>query len=320
MRGELGWWIEQISRHALLSAAEEIRLATMVQAWQQHPEPVPALVERRGRRAADRMVAANLRLVVMVGKKYARICKPGELLDLIQAGNLGLIRGVHRFDPTRGYKFSTYAYWWVRQGCCRYLEEHSRTIRLPSTFTQLITGAGRATHQLTGDLGREPTLAELAKALEMKPQDLASTFHLSMACTSLDAAVIEDGVSLGELIPDQQAGDHNDRLEAMAHQERLAGLHKALEQLPSRPRQLLEQRWGLVDGNPRTIRAIAAEHGVTAARISLELRRAESALRVRLQLSGQDPHPLSSLAIPWPTRPLQDTVGDQLGLPGISGQ
>ena len=317
MSSELAWWLQQIGRHPLLTPSEEIRLATMVQAWQQHSDPAPEAVVRRGRRAADRMTAANLRLVVVIAKKYSRMCRPEDLLDLCQAGNVGLIKGVHRFDPTRGYKFSTYAYWWIRQGCCRWLEEHSRTIRLPSTFTQLISGAGRATHQLTGDLGREPTLAELATALEMNTQDLASTFHRSMAVTSLDAAVIEDGATLGELIPDRQVGGHDDRIEAMAHQERLAGLHSAMAMLPGRPRRLLEQRWGLVDGTPRTIRSIAAEDRSTTARISLELRRAESALRIRLRALGQEPHPLSSLAIPWPTRPLHETTGDQLGLPGI---
>ena len=317
LSSELGWWLNQISRHPLLTAAQEISLATMVQAWQQHPDPAPAAVVRRGRRAADRMVAANLRLVVVIAKRYARHCRAEDLPDLCQAGNLGLIKGVHRFDPTRGYKFSTYAYWWIRQGSVRWLEEHSRTIRLPSSFSQVISGAGRATHQLAGNLGREPTLVELAQALEMNPQELSLAFSRSVGCASLDATRLDGDMTLGELIADPQVGNHDDRLEAMAYQERLAGLHRALDVMPGRPRRLLEERWGLVTGTPRTIRSIAAEDGSTAAKISLELRRAEGALRVRLHAQGQEPDPLVALAIPWPSRPLEDVVGDQLALPGF---
>ena len=317
MSSELGWWLNQISRHPLLTAAQEISLATMVQAWQQHPDPAPAAVVRRGRRAADRMVAANLRLVVVIAKRYARHCRAEDLPDLCQAGNLGLIKGVHRFDPTRGYKFSTYAYWWIRQGSVRWLEEHSRTIRLPSSFSQVISGAGRATHQLAGDLGREPTLVELAQALEMNPQELSLAFSRSVGCASLDATRLDGDMTLGELIADPQVGNHDDRLEAMAYQERLAGLHRALDVMPGRPRRLLEERWGLVTGTPRTIRSIAAEDGSTAAKISLELRRAEGALRVRLHAQGQEPDPLVALAIPWPSRPLEEVIGDQLALPGF---
>ena len=317
MSSELGWWLSQISRHPLLTAAQEISLATMVQAWQQHPDPAPAAVVRRGRRAADRMVAANLRLVVVIAKRDARHCRAEDLPDLCQAGNLGLIKGVLRFDPTRGYKFSTYAYWWIRQGSVRWLEEHSRTIRLPSSFSQVISGAGRATHQLAGDLGREPTLVELAQALEMNPQELSLAFSRSVGCASLDATRLDGDMTLGELIADPQVGNHDDRLEAMAYQERLAGLHRALDVMPGRPRRLLEERWGLVTGTPRTIRSIAAEDGSTAAKISLELRRAEGALRVRLHAQGQEPDPLVALAIPWPSRPLEEVIGDQLALPGF---
>ena len=124
-------------------------------------------------------------------------------------------------------------------------------------------------------------------------------------------------MTLGELIADPQAGDHDDRMEAMAHQERLVGLHRALDVMPGRPRRLLEERWGLITGTPRTIRSIAAEGGSTPAKISLELRRAESALRVRLYAQGQEPNPPSSLAIPWPTRSLDEVNGDQLPLPGF---
>jgi RNA polymerase primary sigma factor/RNA polymerase nonessential primary-like sigma factor len=316
MSGDLSWWVQQISRHPLLTPAEEISLATIIQTWQKHPDP-SAVVVRRGQRAANRMVTANLRLVIMIAKRHSRLTKPDELMDLIQAGNIGLHRGVLRFDPTRGYKFSTYGYWWIRQGVARYLEELSRTIRLPSTFSQRITGAGRATQLLVGTLGREPSLAELAEELGMSANDLSMAFSRSITCASLDAPVMDDGCSLGELIADPQAGDHNDRLEAMAHEERLEGMRSALELLPGRQRQLLVDRWGLLTGAPQTIRGMAAAAGVKPARISQDIRRAEMALRHRIQIQAREPDVLASLAIPWPTRPIQEITGDQLGLPGI---
>ena len=285
MSNELSWWLDQIGRHTLLTPAEEISLATMVQAWVTHPDP-PAILQRRGRRAVDRMVTANLRLVVVIAKKFSN-GRPDDLLDLVQAGNLGLHRGVMKFDPTRGYKFSTYGYWWIRQGCCRWLEESSRTIRLPSSFSQRTVKASRMTQQLVGDLGREPTTEELAQALGMTTQELSLAFVRAAPVSSLDRLCIEGGEPLSEMLPDPQAGNHDDRLEAIATRDRLDGLHRAISALPSRQQQLLIERWGLATGTPATIRAMAAAGGRKPYIISQEIKAAEMALRLELQQQGR---------------------------------
>ena len=302
MSNELSWWLDQVGRHPLLTPAEEISLSTIIQAWRNHPEPVPAAVERRGRRAADRMVNANLRLVVVIAKRFGN-GKADDLLDLVQAGNVGLHRGVLKFDPTRGYKFSTYGYWWIRQGCARWLEESSRTIRLPSSFSQRTVTASRTTQQLVGDLGREPTMDELAEALGMSHQELSLVFVRSRPCGSLDRLCLEDGAPLGEMLPDPQAGDHDDRLERIAATDRIDGLHRAMATLPGRQRQLLIDRWGLATGTPATIRAMAAASNSKPCTISQGVREAEMALRVRLHAQAQEPDPSATLALPWPTGP-----------------
>ena len=314
MSGELAWWMDQIGRVPLLQPAEEITLATMVQAWVAHPDP-PASLQRRGRRAADRMVTANLRLVVVIAKKFGN-GRPDDLLDLVQAGNVGLHRGVLKFDPTRGYKFSTYGYWWIRQGCCRWLEESSRTIRLPSSFSQRTVKASRMTQQLVGTLGREPTMDELAEALGMTHQELSQAFVRAAPVSSLDRLCIEGGEPLSDMLPDPQAGDHNDRLEAIATCDRFDDLRRAIDALPCRQRQLLSDRWGLATGTPAIIKAMAAAAGCKPYVISQELKVAEMALRVRLQPQAQEPDLSANLALPRPPWSRLETAV-QLALPGL---
>ena len=314
---ELSWWLDQVGRHPLLTPAEEVTLATMVQAWVNHPEPIPAAVVRRGRRAADRMVTANLRLVVVIAKRFGN-GRADDLLDLVQAGNLGLHRGVLKFDPTRGYKFSTYGYWWIRQGCCRWLEETSRTIRLPSSFSQRTVKASRMTQQLVGDLGREPTTDELAQALGMTHRELSQAFVRAAAVSSLDRLCMEDGAPMHEVIADPQAGDHDSRLDAIADRDQLEQVRRAVDGLPAHQRQLLIDRWGLGTGTPATIRAIAAATRRKPYTISQELKAAELALRVRLQAQAQEPDPSACPASPWPPGPRLETFIDQLRLPGLN--
>jgi RNA polymerase primary sigma factor len=325
MAPDIAWWLEQIGRHSLLSPSEEIRLGSLVQAWQTHADPVPNAIMRRGKKAADRMLAANLRLVVMIARKYAGGKQSEDLLDLIAAGNMGLYRGVLKFDPTRGYRFTTYAYWWVRQGCIRWLEENSRTIRIPATFSKRITDASRATQQLVEDLGRDPTLAELADALSMNQSDLSGVLSQSVSCVSLDSSMEGNQRSsratstLGDMIADPASGDHDSRLDAIAQEDRMEGLRKALAQLSKRQQDLLDARWGLTTGSPVTITAIAAERKLATAQVSKEIRQAEMALRCRLQLLEHAPTrgQSSSVLRPWPTGFLEGTSTLQLLLPGI---
>jgi RNA polymerase primary sigma factor len=297
-RGELGWWLDQIGRHPLLSPAEEIHLATLVQAWQCHEPPVPRAVERRGLRARDRMINANLRLVVAIAKRYAGGGRHVELLDLIQAGNGGLCRGVVKFDPSRGYKFSTYAYWWIRQGITRYLEENSRTIRHPSSFSQRLSSIDRATRELICGLHRAPSVEELAEALGMKPIDLNLVLGRSTTCVSLDAQMHgdNDNDALSAIIRDPQSQTAEEALDSIAHQDQLDTMAQALAGLPGRQQRILKSRWGLDGVAPATIRSIAAEWKVTPSKMSEELVAAQRSLRLAMAAATPDPERLSAKA------------------------
>ena len=280
--GELHWWLEQITRHPLLTAAEEVHLATLIQTWQQHEQPVPRGIERRGIKARDRMVTGNLRLVVNIAKKYSG--RTAELLDLVQAGNAGLCRGVLKFDATRGYKFSTYAYWWIRQGITRWLEENVRTIRQPSSFSQRLASVDRATRELICGLHRNPTIEELADALSMKAADLVLVLGRSTSCVSLDAAIggDSDHDCLSAVIQDPKSGTFDERLEELAHRDELDAMAKALASLPEYQQQILTTRWGLNGHSPSTIRALGIAHKIGSAKMSADLQQAQAALRLAM--------------------------------------
>jgi len=297
-RGELAWWLEQVGRHPLLTSAEEIHLATLVQAWQQHTPPAPRPVERRGLRARDRMINANLRLVVNIAKRYAGPGRQVELLDLIQAGNTGLCRGVIKFDPARGYKFSTYAYWWIRQGITRFLEENSRTIRQPSSFIQRLSSINRATRELICGLHRAPSVEELADALGMTAADVTLAIGRSTTCVSLDAQMRgdSDNDELSAIIRDPQSLTADEALNAIAHQDQLDAMTLAIAGLPGRQQRILEARWGLDGGAPATIRAIAAEWQVSPAKMSEELLSAQRALRLAMAAAAPEPERSSAKA------------------------
>jgi RNA polymerase primary sigma factor len=255
----ISWYLATIGRIPLLTPAEEIELGNQVQAMMRLTEDgtVPADSEshsaqdrrmiRVGKRAKERMMKANLRLVVSVAKKYQG--KGLELLDLIQEGSLGLERAVEKFDPTRGYKFSTYAFWWIRQSMTRAIACQSRTIRLPVHLSERLTTIRKVTLDLAHKLGAMPSRMEIAEAMEMPMDELDSLLRQALTTSSLDAPVNgEEGRSfLGDLIADSNSDEPLDKVEQSIHHEQLG---RWLTHLSEQEHHVLALRFGL-NGNER---------------------------------------------------------------------
>jgi RNA polymerase primary sigma factor len=269
-------YLNEIGRVDLLSAAAEVDLAKRVEAGVQasrildsleHLEPEQRArlrrIERLGRRAKSELIEANLRLVVSIAKRYVG---RGLLFpDLIQEGNLGLMRAVDKFDPTRGYKFSTYATWWIRQMISRSIADQSRTIRIPVHLVETMNKIKKVERQLVQTLGREPTVEEVATACELAVERVEEFRRLGVDPTSLDAPVGEDGDgSMGELIEDVNA---EVPVEAAAYLLLRDHLALVLEELSERERTVIERRFGLHDAQPHTLEQVGAELGLTRERI-----------------------------------------------------
>ncbi len=255
----ISWYLATIGRIPLLTPAEEIELGNQVQAMMSLIEeetitgikkdlpPKERRVVRIGRRAKDRMMKANLRLVVSVAKKYQG--KGLELLDLIQEGSLGLERAVEKFDPTRGYKFSTYAFWWIRQSMTRAIACQSRTIRLPVHLSERLTTIRKVSLDLAHKLGAMPSRFEIAEELDMPLEELDSLLRQALTTSSLDAPVNgDDGRSfLGDLIADASLDEPLDKVEQRIHHEQLG---RWLSHLSEQEQHVLRLRFGL-EGNER---------------------------------------------------------------------
>ncbi len=268
----IGWYLSRIGKEPLLSPSEEIELAHQVQALKVLMETVTSeqqTVEhgkalRSGRRARNRMIAANLRLVFSVAKKYQH--QGLELLDLIQEGTIGLERAVDKFNPSMGYKFSTYAYWWIRQSMVRAIDNTSRTIRLPIHIGERLTKLRRVTRDLSHRLGRQPNRLELSHRMEMSLEELDKLLTQSRPCTSLDAHARgdEDRSTIGELIAHTIDHEPLDEMDRRLQQE---NLENWMAQLDQREQKVLCQRYGLEGNTPQTLSAIGHDMKVSRERV-----------------------------------------------------
>ncbi|MDX3576761.1 RNA polymerase sigma factor [Streptomyces sp. FL07-04A] len=269
-------YLREIGRIPLLTAAEEVDLARRVEAGLFAEEKLAGSADLAGELALDldrlvvmgrmakrRLIESNLRLVVSVAKRY--VGRGLTMLDLVQEGNLGLIRAVEKFDYARGYKFSTYATWWIRQAMSRALADQARTIRVPVHVVELINRVVRVQRRMLQERGYEPTAEEVAAQLDLLPERVGEVLRLAQEPVSLHAPVgEEDDVALGDLIED---GDAASPVESAAFLLLREHLEAVLSTLGERERKVVQLRYGLADGRPRTLEEIGRIFGVTRERI-----------------------------------------------------
>ncbi len=269
-------YLKQIGKVALLNAEQEVELAKRIEAGLFAEEKLNAgekmemqlkrelwWIAQDGKKAKNHLLEANLRLVVSLAKRYTG--RGMLFLDLIQEGNLGLIRAVEKFDYTKGYKFSTYATWWIRQAITRAMADQARTIRIPVHMVEVINKLARVQRQMLQDLGREPTPEELAKELDMTPEKVVEVQKYGREPISLHTPLGEDGDSeFGDLIEDSEAVVPADAVSFTLLQEQL---HSVLDTLSEREAGVVSMRFGLTDGQPKTLDEIGKVYGVTRERI-----------------------------------------------------
>ncbi|WP_407635382.1 RNA polymerase sigma factor [Nesterenkonia massiliensis] len=269
-------YLKQIGKVALLNAEQEVDLALRIEAglFAEHKLATEEITDRRlkrdlelivadGKKAKNHLLEANLRLVVSLAKRYTG--RGMLFLDLIQEGNLGLIRAVEKFDYTKGFKFSTYATWWIRQAITRAMADQARTIRIPVHMVEVINKLARVQRQMLQDLGREPTPEELAQELDMTPEKVVEVQKYGREPISLHTPLGEDGDSeFGDLIEDSEAVVPSDAVSFTLLQEQL---HSVLDTLAEREAGVVAMRFGLTDGQPKTLDEIGKVYGVTRERI-----------------------------------------------------
>jgi RNA polymerase primary sigma factor len=268
-------YLREIGRVPLLTAEDEVELAKSIEAGLFAEEkladglpcagagrPELALLAAEGLRAKQRLIEANLRLVVSIAKRY--IGRGLGFLDLIQEGNLGLIRAVEKFDYTKGYKFSTYATWWIRQAITRAIADQARTIRIPVHMVETINKMARVQRQLHQDLGREATAQEIAAEMGLPADRVAEIQRVAQEPVSLQAPIGEEDSDLGDFIEDTDAVVPIEAAAFIMLQDQLAQI---LDTLSGREQKIIQLRFGLTDGHPRTLEEVGREFGVTRERI-----------------------------------------------------
>jgi len=281
-------YLKQIGRHPLLTATEEIEYSRQIQSMlavqAEHPDATThtrqqRVTIRRGQRAKERMIVCNLRLVVTIAKKYLKRCTSMEMLDLVQDGNIGLSRATELFDPSRGYKFSTYAYWWIRQSISRSLQDRDRMIRLPIHRHDKVVRARAFMNYQQALTGKKPTIAECAAAIGVDPDDLQSSLVMAQDVCSLDskASGCDDRSPIIDLIPDQSSLQEHDPylLERDI-------LHDAINML-SEEEQDIVRRYNGLGGQPKvTLTQLGKERGVTREAIRLKHTKAMNKIRQQI--------------------------------------
>ena len=284
-------YLRQIGKIPRLNAEQEVELAKRIKAGLSAEERLTAgnrlndnqrldleWIAEDGTRAKNHLLEANLRLVVSLAKRYTG--RGMLFLDLIQEGNLGLIRAVEKFDYTKGYKFSTYATWWIRQAITRAMADQARTIRIPVHMVEVINKLARVQRQMLQDLGREPTPDELAVELDMTPEKVIEVQKYGREPISLHTPLGEDGDSeFGDLIEDSEAIQPGVAVSFILRQEQL---HSVLDTLSAREAGIISMRFGLTDGRPKTLDEIGKVYGVTRERI----RQIESKTMSKLRRPG----------------------------------
>ena len=303
-------YLKQIGKVALLNAEQEVELAKRIEAGLFAEEKLNSgdkidmklkrelwWIAQDGKKAKNHLLEANLRLVVSLAKRYTG--RGMLFLDLIQEGNLGLIRAVEKFDYTKGYKFSTYATWWIRQAITRAMADQARTIRIPVHMVEVINKLARVQRQMLQDLGREPTPEELAKELDMTPEKVVEVQKYGREPISLHTPLGEDGDSeFGDLIEDSEAVVPADAVSFTLLQEQL---HSVLDTLSEREAGVVSMRFGLTDGQPKTLDEIGKVYGVTRERI----RQIESKTMSKLRHPRRSPGPAR---LPGLSRPAMRSV------------
>ncbi|MBQ6355228.1 RNA polymerase sigma factor RpoD [Candidatus Saccharibacteria bacterium] len=245
-------YLREIGKVPLLTLEEEHKLSQKIL--------------KGDKKAKDKMVEANMRLVVSIAKRYTG--RGLDLLDLIQEGNTGLLRAVDKFDPSKGFKFSTYATWWIRQAITRAIADQARTIRIPVHMVETINKTLRVTRKLTQELNREPTLEEIAKELDMEPEKVEQVMRIKQDIASLDQSVGRDGDDedsvLGDFVEDEERATPEDSAANQLLKEQLAEI---ITTLSEREQKIIKLRFGIGGGRPHTLEEVGAEFAVTRERI-----------------------------------------------------